>query len=210
MSLAVLTGFWGVAFLLIMTPGADWAYTIAAGLRHGSIIPAVGGQIAGHTAVVLLVAGGVGAVVSESPIALTALTVGGALYLVWLGQNMARNPSAPHAGQPMPESSLAQFARGMGISGLNPKVLLLLVTLLPQFVTSTSSWPVTAQILLLGAIHIVTCAAVYLLVGVGARQVLGARPKLARFVGRCSGIIVVAIGLFLLSEQIFSTFHWPH
>jgi threonine/homoserine/homoserine lactone efflux protein len=193
--------------LLILTPGADWAYTIAAGLRQQSILPSVGGLIAGHTVVVLLVAGGVGALAAGMPVVLTVITVSGALYLVWLGVNMARRPSVPLAAESSTASLLGQFARGLGISGLNPKVLLLLVTLLPQFVTSTSPWPVAAQILLLGSIHILTCAAVYLVVGAGARQVLGTRPGLARIVGRVSGVLVAAIGVFLLGEQLFSVFY---
>ncbi|WP_439901376.1 LysE family translocator [Microbacterium azadirachtae] len=206
MPLATVTGFWGVALLLIMTPGADWAYTIAAGLRQRSILPSVGGLIAGHAVVVMLVAGGVGALVAGMPVVLTMLTVGGALYLVWLGVSMARQPSTPQAADQTAAPVIGQFARGMGISGLNPKVLLLLVTLLPQFVTSTSPWPVAAQILVLGAMHILTCAAVYLVVGAGARHVLATRPELARIVGRMSGVLVAAIGIFLLCEQIFTAF----
>ena len=204
MAVATITGFWGLAFLLIVTPGADWAYTITAGLRQRNVLPAVGGLIAGHTLLVLLVAAGVGALVTASPPVLTALTVLGALYLLWLGAGMVRRPATPEGGAAQACSWQGQFLRGAGVSGLNPKALLLLVTLLPQFVRASSAWPVSVQILVLGGIHVVTCASVYLLVGLGARRVLGTRPHAARVVVRVSGVIVVVIGLVLLGERIAS------
>jgi threonine/homoserine/homoserine lactone efflux protein len=41
MDMSVIAGFWIVSFLLIMTPGADWAYTISAGINGRRIVPAV-------------------------------------------------------------------------------------------------------------------------------------------------------------------------
>jgi threonine/homoserine/homoserine lactone efflux protein len=38
-----VAAFWAVSFLFVVTPGADWAYAIAAGLRHRVVLPAVGG-----------------------------------------------------------------------------------------------------------------------------------------------------------------------
>ena len=33
MAIGTLAAFWAVSFLLVLVPGADWAYAIAAGLR---------------------------------------------------------------------------------------------------------------------------------------------------------------------------------
>ena len=33
MAVGAVAAFWAVSFLLVLTPGADWAYAIAAGLR---------------------------------------------------------------------------------------------------------------------------------------------------------------------------------
>ena len=44
MSFAALTAFWAVSFLLVLTPGADWAYVISAGLRgRRLVLPATAG-----------------------------------------------------------------------------------------------------------------------------------------------------------------------
>src|SRR5215207_7749902 len=66
MPVAVIAAFWAVSFLFVITPGADWAYAIAAGLRHRTVLPAVGGLLAGHLAATAVVAAGVGALVARS------------------------------------------------------------------------------------------------------------------------------------------------
>ena len=45
MAMSFVAGFWLVSFLLIVTPGADWAYTISAGIHGQRIVPAVAGLI---------------------------------------------------------------------------------------------------------------------------------------------------------------------
>jgi threonine/homoserine/homoserine lactone efflux protein len=203
MAVGTVAAFWAVSFLLVVTPGADWAYAIAAGLRHRTVVPAVGGLLAGHLAATAVVAAGVAAVVARSPLVLTALTAAGAVYLMWLGMGTLARPSSPHAGAEQPADSwVRQAAKGAGISGLNPKVFLLFLALLPQFTDPDAPWPLAAQIALLGLVHVASCAVVYTGVGTGARLVLRARPAAGRAVTRFSGAAMVAIGVVLLVEQL--------
>ncbi|UVJ41339.1 LysE family translocator [Arthrobacter sp. CJ23] len=203
MAFGMVAAFWAVSFLFVLTPGADWAYAISAGLRHRTVLPAVGGLLSGHVVATAVVAAGVGALVSGSPVVLTALTVAGSAYLVCLGIGMLKNPSIPEAGQEQASGSwVRQALKGAGISGLNPKVFLLFLALLPQFTDPNGSWPIAGQVAILGLIHVASCAVVYTGVGVGARVVLRARPAAARTVTRISGAAMVAIGLFLLVEQL--------
>jgi threonine/homoserine/homoserine lactone efflux protein len=199
----MVAAFWAVSFLLVITPGADWAYAIAAGLRHRTVLPAVGGLLAGHLTATAVVAAGVGALVARSPLILTVLTAAGALYLVWLGIGMLAHPAAPQAPTEEPSGSwLRQAAKGAGISGLNPKVFLLFLALLPQFTDPDAAWPIAAQIVVLGLLHVASCAVVYTGVGTGARRVLRARPTAARAVTRFSGTAMIVIGVVLLAEQL--------
>lgn len=85
MDIALVMQFWVVAVMLALTPGADWAYAISAGLRARSIAPSILGMIAGYTVVIVAVALGLGALVTAYPVTLTTLTVVGALYLIFLG-----------------------------------------------------------------------------------------------------------------------------
>jgi threonine/homoserine/homoserine lactone efflux protein len=92
--------------------------------------------------------------------------------------------------------------KGAGISGLNPKALLLYFSLFPQFIHPANGWPVATQTGLLSALHMTACAVVYLTVGVLARTVLKTRPSAARVVTRTSGAMMIAIGGFLLVERL--------
>ena len=62
MTLSVLAAFWAVSFLFIITPGADWAYAISAGMRGRWVTPAVAGLLSGHLLATIIVAAGVGGV----------------------------------------------------------------------------------------------------------------------------------------------------
>lgn len=88
------------------------------------------------------------------------------------------------------------------MSGLNPKVILLFLALLPQFVDTKAGWPVPAQIVGLGIVHVVNCGIVYLLVGNAARLVLRTRPQAAKVVGRISGAVMLCLAVGLGAETL--------
>ena len=85
MAVSSVVAFWAVASLLIMVPGADWAFVLGSGLRGRTVVPAVSGLVLGYAGVTVVVAAGVGTLVARSPAFLTGLTVAGGLYLMWHG-----------------------------------------------------------------------------------------------------------------------------
>src|SRR6202167_2250934 len=195
-----IVAFWAVALLLIMVPGADWAFVLGVSLRGRSVLPAVGGLVLGYTGITIVVAVGVGAVVGRSPALLGGLTVVGGCYLIWHGATtFARPRAAPVAGgAPQADTGRAVMVRGLGVSALNPKGLLIFLALLPQFTNPRWSWPLTAQLGLLGLVFVASCGAFYLGLGSAARKILAARPAAARAVSRFSGPARVVIGALLL------------
>ncbi|MFI2717349.1 LysE family translocator [Streptomyces collinus] len=206
MDTTTLAAFLAVDLLLIFTPGADWAYAITSGLRDRSVVPAVAGLVAGYAGYTLLAVVGLVVIVTSSATLLTALTVAGAGYLVWLGWGVLRQPATLTAAGVETgaegTSRLRVMLRGIGISGLNPKALLLYFSLFPQFIDPAGAWPVAGQTGLLGSLHMTACAVVYLTVGVLARTVLRTRPAAARAVTRVSGAMMIVIGGFLLVEHL--------
>src|ERR1700689_97679 len=99
-----IVAFWAVALLLIMVPGADWAFVLGVSLRGRSVLPAVGGLVLGYTGITIVVAVGVGAVVGRSPALLGGLTVVGGCYLIWHGATTfaRRAPASARTGSAAP------------------------------------------------------------------------------------------------------------
>ena len=205
MATSSIAAFWAIAFLLVIVPGPDWAFTVSAGLRGRSVVPAVGGIVLGYAAMTIVVAAGVGALVARTPAFLSALTVAGGLYLMWNGTTTVARPSAPAIAAAAPaRTGLGTLARGIGVSGLNPKGLLLFLALLPQFTSPRWSWPLAGQLGFLGLIFIFTCAVFYFCLGSVARKILYARPAAARAVTRLSGAAMVIIGALLLIDRLMA------
>ncbi len=196
--------FWAVSMLLVITPGADWAYAMAAGIRGKAVIPAVSGLLFAHFIAIVVAAAGAGALIASTPVAMTMLTVVGALYLAWMGVNVLFNPPVPSMADEQDSGSRwSWLLKGFGVSGLNPKLFLLFLALLPQFTDPNGVWSIPAQIVALGLVHLVSCGMVYFVVGFSARKVLGTRPRAAKAVSRFSGASMLVVALILIGEQVF-------
>ncbi|MGO1183873.1 MAG: LysE family translocator [Micrococcaceae bacterium] len=213
MEISLIAQFWLVAVLFVLTPGADWAFAMSAGVGQRSPLPSVLGLLSGHLIAIGVVAAGVGTLVAQAPAAMTVLTVGGAGYLLWLGVGMLRSAARDStrgvsrdgegAAVVVRSSSVVrQLGTGAGVSLLNPKVILLLLALLPQFVDRSGALPFSVQMGLLGSVHVASCAVVYLFVGYGARRVLRTRPRAARWVTLISGVAMIGIATVLLGEKL--------
>jgi threonine/homoserine/homoserine lactone efflux protein len=205
-----------VAGALACTPGVDWAYSIAAGLKQRSFVPAVAGLCSGYVLHTVLMVAGLAALLAGAPGVLGWLTVAGAAYLLWLGFGTIRSwrgatfgPGAASASGANPADSkqaesnqFRTFLQGVGTSGINPKGLLFFVALVPQFVSPEASLPVPVQSGLLGLTFVLLAGVVYTCVALLSRKLLHSRPGAARRVTLASGIIMVALGTVLLSEQL--------
>ncbi|MFP5313196.1 MAG: LysE family translocator [Actinomycetes bacterium] len=194
-----------VAAALACTPGVDWAYTIAAGLRKRSFVPAVAGLCGGYVLHTALLVAGLAAVLAGVPGVLGWVTLAGAGYLLWLGVGTLRSWrgasfSADDGGAA--GTQLRTFLQGMGTSGINPKGMLFYVALIPQFVSTDASLPVPVQSGLLGLTFVALVALVYTAMALLSRTLLQSRPGAARAVTLASGIIMVALGAVLLGEQL--------
>lgn len=206
MPVGSIVAFWGVAALLIAVPGVDWAFAIGAGLRR-QVLPGAAGIVLGYVMLTAVVAAGLGALIAATPVALTALTIAGAAYLIWLGISTLRKPGALSAARTPPVGRLATLGKGIAVSGLNPKGLLIFVAILPQFTDPRGSLPMPVQLACLGFAFVITCAVVYPCVGLGARLLLRAKPMVALVVSRVSGGSMIVVGLILAIEPISGIVH---
>ncbi|WP_369745349.1 LysE family translocator [Paenarthrobacter sp. AMU7] len=195
-----------VAVSLACTPGVDWAYSISAGLRQRSFVPAVAGLCSGYVIHTLLMVAGLAALLAGVPGLLGWLTIAGAAYLLWLGGSTIRSwrgaSFSAEAGVVQSGNQLRTFLQGMGTSGINPKGLLFFIALVPQFVSPEAALPVPIQSGLLGLTFVILAGAVYTGVALTSRKLLASRPGAARVVTLTSGIIMIGLGTVLLSEQL--------
>ncbi|PSJ62090.1 LysE family translocator [Pseudaminobacter soli (ex Li et al. 2025)] len=137
---AIILQFAVATFIIAITPGPDMTLFVGRALSEGRTagFACMFGAFTGIVIHTSLVALGLSALIVASPQAFMALKVGGAGYLVWLAWNAIRNGSAfsPETVQRAPRSLFQNWATGLGINLLNPKIILFFMTFLPQFVSA--------------------------------------------------------------------------
>lgn len=154
MSLSVWITFFVATLLLSLTPGPGAVNTMSNGLKHGlrgSIVGIVGLQL-GLLAVVAVVGIGLGALVATSVVAFTLIKWVGVGYLVYLGIRKWREKSAldwQAGGDLRKQDSLKQLWTAFFVNLTNPKSIIFLGALFPQFLDLNQ--PLLAQYLILGA-----------------------------------------------------------
>lgn len=155
---ATLVQFAIATIVIAITPGPDMTLFVGRALSDGRaagfacMLGAMTGILV-HTALVAL---GLSALIVASPEAFFVLKLVGAVYLVWLAYQAIRHGSAfsPGTGEARQKRSFfANWATGLGINLLNPKIILFFMTFLPQFV-SASDPDAPAKLFFLGALFI--------------------------------------------------------
>ncbi|WEX10140.1 LysE family translocator [Chelativorans sp. AA-79] len=135
----IILQFAVAVFVLAITPGPDMTLFVGRALSQGRAagFACMFGAMTGiviHTALVAL---GLSALLVASPTAFWILKIFGAGYLVWLAWQALRHGSAfnPEARTGKQASLFKNWATGLGINLLNPKIILFFMTFLPQFVS---------------------------------------------------------------------------
>lgn len=139
-SLAVLAAFTAAAAVLIVTPGPDMTLFLSRAIAKGRAagFAAMLGASTGLLVHTTLAAFGLSALLAASPRAFLAVKIAGALYLVWLAVQAIRHGSALtlQTGGGGRTTLFQDWATGLGVNLLNPKIVLFFVTFLPQFVSA--------------------------------------------------------------------------
>lgn len=141
MSLAVWFSLLTASVVISFTPGAGAINTMSNALNQGwrrSIWGIVGQQVALIVHVVI-VAAGVGLLVSRSEFLFTAIRYAGAAYLVFLGVRLIlAKPVPPASDQPIApdtrEGHWSMIRRGFWVNLLNPKAIVFFLAFIPQFI----------------------------------------------------------------------------
>jgi threonine/homoserine/homoserine lactone efflux protein len=206
--MAEALAFLGVCALVICTPGPDTALTVRnsliAGRRVGVLTAA--GIAAGQMVWTVAASVGIAGLLQASQPAFAALKIIGAAYLVFLGAQSILAAVRGNHGNEQRRMRATEFAprRAMRqgfISNLaNPKMAAFFLSLLPQFVSPTSS-----SFAAFVALGLVFCLMTFGWLSIYAAVLdrIGPilhKPRVRRALDAATGTVLVALGLRLASE----------
>lgn len=152
-----LIGFGLVALGMVLTPGPNMIYLVSRSICQGpaASLISLGGVAIGFVFYMTSAALGITALFLAVPFAYDALRFAGALYLLYLAwQSVRPGGRSPFELRELPKDGPRKlFVVGLMTSLLNPKVAVMYLSLLPQFI-SPEAGSVLLQSLVLGSLQI--------------------------------------------------------
>jgi len=174
-SLAIWLSLLTASIVISLTPGAGAINTMSNSMTVGwrRSVWGILGQQSALLVHIVIVAAGVGVLVSNTPILFNTIRYLGAAYLVFLGARLllAKPADASHEVRSARanESGWSMLRRGFWVNLLNPKAIVFFLAFIPQFIKP--SQPLLEQYLILTAT--VVCVDVIVMWGFFA---VAARP----------------------------------
>lgn len=163
MDIHVWLAYLVTAVVFSLAPGSGTVNSISNGLSYGTrkSLAAIAGLQIGLSIHIILVGAGIGALVAQSALAFSIIKWVGAAYLVWLGiQKWRDRSSLSTASTDDSLSGLTLMKNAVLINLTNPKSIVFLVALFPQFIDPTQNQ--VTQLLVLGVTTVVIDAMVML------------------------------------------------
>jgi threonine/homoserine/homoserine lactone efflux protein len=191
-------------FVLIVIPGPSVLFVVSRGVALGrrAALATVLGNTAGLGVLAIVVSLGLGSIVARSLAVFTVIKLAGAAYMVFLGVRMFLDR---HALARMLDASVApkgmqrMLREGFVVGITNPKAVILMTAVLPQFV-DRSAGHVQLQFLLLGAISLIVglfSDGAWAIVSGSARVWLARSPRRLELIGGAGGLVLVGLGVRL-------------
>jgi len=155
MSFATWITFVIAGTIIAISPGSGAILSMSHGLAYGvkKASATVLGLQLGLILVLVIAGAGVGSLLLASVLAFTVVKVVGALYLIWLGISQWRARAGasdvPTAGLAIHPTFGRRVMTGFLTNATNPKGIIFMVAVLPQFIAQDA--PVLPQLAILGA-----------------------------------------------------------
>ena len=189
--------------LISFTPGAGAINTMSNAMNVGfrRAFWAVLGQQVALLIQLLIVAAGLGVIISRSHTAFEVIRYTGAAYLIYLGirQFFRRPDMSDEANVAVRnESAASMFVRGLWVNLLNPKAIVFLLAFIPGFVRPSD--PQLIQYVVIGVTMVVVDILVmwffFALIARGFARVTRTEQGQRRL-NRVFGVLFVAVGVML-------------
>ncbi|MGF1724441.1 homoserine/homoserine lactone efflux protein [Photobacterium nomapromontoriensis] len=204
MNFEIWLAYLATAVVFSIAPGSGTVNSISNGMVYGwrkSLASIVGLQI-GLSTHIVLVGVGLGTLIAQSATAFTAIKWAGVVYLVWLGiQKWRDRASLSLASASHPVSGKQLCRQAILVNLTNPKTVVFLVALFPQFIDPAQ--PQISQLLALGITTVVVDTLVMLVyVSLAARlagYIRSARVMAA--LNRIFGSMFIGCGALLATAK---------
>ena len=201
-----LFAFGLVALGMVLTPGPNMIYLISRSLSQGPIagLISLGGVALGFVFYIVCAAFGITALLLAVPFAYDVLRFCGAAYLLWLAWQAVR----PGGTSPFQVRKLARdsprrlFTMGLMTNLLNPKVAVMYLSLLPQFIVPEKG-SVLTQLLVLGATQVTISVTVNAIIAIMAGSIaafLAGRPIWVLVQRWLMGTVLAGLALRMATE----------
>lgn len=191
---------------LVLTPGPNMVYLISRAISQGrgAGLVSLAGVAAGFVVYMLCAAFGITALLLAVPLAYDALRLGGALYLLYLAWQAVRpgGKSPFQVRQLRVDRPRKLFTMGLLTNLLNPKIAVLYLSLLPQFIDPAHG-SVLGQSLALGATQIAVSVTVNACIVAAAGSIAGflaRRPAWATVQRWLMGTVLAALAVRVAAE----------
>ena len=191
---------------MVLTPGPNMIYLISRSLSQGpkAGLISLGGVATGFLFYVLSAAFGITALLLAVPFAYDVLRLGGALYLLWLAWQAVRpGGRSPFQVRELPRDRPRKLLMmGLMTNLLNPKVAVLYLALLPQFINPAKGH-VLSQLLVLGGTQIAISLSINSIIAVTAGSIavfLAGRPLWLLIQRWMMGGVLTALALKMATD----------
>ncbi|KQP27448.1 LysE family translocator [Methylobacterium sp. Leaf100] len=202
-----LLAFALVSLGMVLTPGPNMIYLVSRSIAQGSRagLISLGGVALGFVVYMLCAAFGITALLLAVPFAYDTLRWAGAAYLLYLAWQAVRpGGRSPFAARALPHDGPGRlFTMGFVTNLLNPKIAVMYLSLLPQFIDPARG-SVLVQALILGTVQIFVSVGVNAFIAVGAGSVstfLGGRPAWQVAQRWLMGTVLAGLALRMAAES---------
>lgn len=190
--------------ILSLSPGSGAINTMSTAISHGyrGAAASITGLQAGLAIHIVLVGVGLGALLSRSLLAFEVLKWSGAAYLIWLGIQQWRAAGAIDLNTlatSQPRSRL--FKRAVFVNLTNPKSIVFLAALFPQFIAPHQ--PQAMQYMILGVTTVVVDIIVMIGYATLATRIAGwiKGPRQMKALNRVFGSLFMLVGALLAGAR---------
>lgn len=201
-----LIAFAFIALGMVLSPGPNMIYLISRSISQGKAAGLISLLGIGCAFIIFLLCSalGVTALIVAIPFAYDLIRFGGAVYLLYLAwQAVKPNGKSPFEVRELaPDSPKKLFFMGFMTNILNPKAMVLYISLLPQFIVPKNG-NVFGQFVTLGIVQMVISLSVNALIVISAAQVarfLTGRPLWIKWQRWLMGGVLTGLALKIATE----------